>query len=334
MDGCFVKLLLPFCCRLTACHNFKRKGLTRMKTSFSSAVRTAAISAVAAMTLGLGAGVATAQPAAPDVNELIGNIPGLASIPPTGVKEMVTFGDSFTANAGKGGPRGLEPGQTPFVTNCATDAENWPKIAAGEMGVSLGDWSCNGTGGLPTVQLLAYLEESIRYGDLGEGTKDVVLMYGGMDTLQWVDVAGVMVAQGADQIGSSAFRETMKRFVDRVHEVAPGAKVTLASYPEYATDNQLCLFNMPGQVVPIPAPGGDQVQGALRDSIKNAATYSGAGFVDVYEKTKGHGTCNPNDDERYVAGFLDPAMGPMTNHPTVKGEHAMGHIIADSLRND
>ena len=313
--------------------------------NFSTAARSAALATVAALGLGLGAGAAAAQPQIPGLPEIPGapaapapapGIPGLpipclGQSPEKGVKQLVAFGDSFTANAGKGGPRGLQPGQTPLVANCATDMENWPKIAGEQLNKTVGDWSCNGTGAVPG-QLLAYLEAAIQYGDLGEGTEKVVLMYGGMDQVQWVDVAGQLIAKPATPNTPSIFKSLVKQFTDRVHSVAPNAQVVLASYPEYATDNQLCLVNTPGRVNPIPAPGANEIQGAFRDSIKAAAESSGAGFIDVYEATRGHGTCNPNDSERYVAGFMDPVLGPMTNHPTVAGEHAMGHIIADGLR--
>lgn len=305
-----------------------------MRVSTNSVLKSAA-AAVVALGLGLGTGVANAQPlvAIPQVPSAPAglNLPGLPLNPATpSAKQLVAFGDSFTANAGKEGPRGLEPGQNLLVPNCSTDMENWPKIAGQQLGMSVGDWSCNGTGGLPRTQLMAYVEAAIQYGDLGPGTEKVVLMYGGLDAHQWVDAAGKLVNKG--ELNPSAFRETIRLVADRVREVAPGAQVYLASYPEFATNDQVCLFNVAGQVNPIPAPGATQVQEALRDSIRDAAAYSGAGFVDVYQATLGHGTCNPKDEDRYVAGIVDPVLGPMVNHPTVHGEYAMAGIIANGIR--
>lgn len=313
---------------------------------FTTTMRTAAVAAVTVLGLGLGAGAAAAQPALPEFpmpapapgapapapapGVDIPGLPGIAAPAAGGAKEIVAFGDSFTANAGKGGPRGLEAGQTPWVANCATDMENWPKIAAKELGKSIGDWSCNGTGGAPLVQMKAYLESAIAYGDIGPGTQDVVLMYGGMDALQWVDVAGEFTGQPVPN--ETLFRNLVKDIRDRVAQAAPGARVTLLSYPEYATDDKLCLVNVGGTVNPIPAPGGTKVQEAFRDNIKHAAEANGLNFIDVYEATIGHGSCNPNPNDRWVVGFQDPEMGPMPNHPTVKGEIAMGKIVANGLR--
>lgn len=308
---------------------------------FSSAFRKASVAAVAVLGLGIGAtGIAGAQDLSQitnQVNEVIGNLPPEAqqqvrqyvpSEAPTGAKEIVTFGDSFSANAGKSGPRGLQAAQTPLVANCATDMENWPKIAAGQLNKSLGDWTCNGTGAVPVAQLMGYLEASIQHGDLGASTQKVALMYGGMDTLAWIDGGGNVIAK---QLDIPFLRDTVRQFSDRVHQVAPNAQVVLVSYPEYATNDQLCLWNTPGQVNPIPAPGATQIQEGFRDAIREAAEANGAGFIDVYQATIGHGTCQPDDNQRYVAGFSDPVIGPMTNHPTVNGEIAMGHIIADQL---
>lgn len=299
-----------------------------MKKSLSTKVRSAAIAAVTVLGLGLGAAGATAQPALPALPEIpaIPGVPNLNPAPSTGPKQVVTFGDSFTANAGKSGPRGLEPGQTPVVANCATDMENWPKLAANQAGKSLGDWSCNGMGGAPVVQLVGYVEAAIMHGDLGPGTEDVVFMYGGMDALQWADVAGKM--QNMGHLDNTAYQQELTHVANRIREVAPGATIHLASYPEYATNDQLCLVNLPGQTIPIPAPGATQIQGAFRDAIANAAQNIGANFIDVYQQSIGHGTCNPVDRDRWVAGFQDPNMGPMTNHPTIDGQYAMAGIIA------
>jgi hypothetical protein len=137
-------------------------------------VSAAAVAAAAALSLGLGSGPAVADPApapapAPaDIpvpttpEQLLEQISRYA--PPvsftnplqgSGPKQLVTFGDSFTAIAGKNGSRGEEPGQLPWTFNCSTDMDNWPKVAARQANVSLGDWSCNGMGGAPLVQLVA-----------------------------------------------------------------------------------------------------------------------------------------------------------------------------------
>ncbi|MBV7301379.1 GDSL-type esterase/lipase family protein [Corynebacterium sp. TAE3-ERU2] len=311
---------------------------------FSSSILKATVAAVTVATIGLGsANVASAQlpqlPPLPEVPQIPG-LPAAPALPPapglpfqpvhSGEKEMVTFGDSFTANAGKGGPRGLAPAQSPLVPNCATDMDNWPKTAARDLGYSLADWSCNGTGGAPVIQLRAYLELAIQQGSIGPGTKEVAMMYGGLDTLQWVD-AGMDMAN-IPTPDSTLFRETMRETANRIRQVAPNARVSLVSYPEFATNDQVCLYNEQHVLHPIATPGATQVQEKFRDSLRNAAHFAGMNFVDIYPESIGHGTCAPRNEDRWVAGVADPVIGPLPNHPTVQGTKAMGHIVANKLR--
>lgn len=336
-----------------------------MKKSLGTALRATAAAGVVALGAGVLVPMATADPAAPapaaalapapatidpaalaqlqdrinaqgyDVQAPMLNLPAGFGQGVSTPKDLVAFGDSFTANAGKGGPRGLEPGQTPLVANCATDMENWPKIVGRETNRSVGDWSCNGTGGAPIVQLVGYLEAAIMYGDIGPGTKDVVLMYGGMDTVQWVDMAGQFANVPVPD--ESVYRQLVQHVKRRINEVAPDARVTFTSYQAYAEPSSegngenLCLVNLPGNnVVRIPTPGSDRVQEAFRDNLRNAAHSAGAHFIDVYEPTRSHSTC-ASEDERWVAGFMDPKMGPMTNHPTIQGQYGMAGIIKAGL---
>ena len=66
---------------------------------FSTVVRSAAVASVMALGMSLGAVAADAQPQLPSLP-----IPGFGQQAEKGAKQIVTFGDSFTANAGKGGP--------------------------------------------------------------------------------------------------------------------------------------------------------------------------------------------------------------------------------------
>lgn len=339
-----------------------------MKT-LSRSVCAAAVAAVAAMGLGLGSATAVADPAAPAVpaplatdipmpttpeqlmDQVRQYVPQATAKAGNG-KDLVTFGDSFTAIAGKNGSRGEEPGQTPLVTNCSTDMDNWPKVAARKAGVSLGDWSCNGMGGAPLVQLFGYLESAIQYGDIGPNTKNVAFMYGGMDTFQWIDAAGVTFT---GQPLTPVFDTMMGMVKDRIRAVAPNAKVTLLSYPELANGDDLCLANVSAEAVShyIPGakefltpvvgdaelpvkltiPGAKHVQESLRDNIRHAADANGLGFIDMYQATLGHGPCNPVPSERYTVGVLDTEVSTMPNHPTFPGEEFMGNYFAQKVYN-
>ncbi|QDZ42244.1 GDSL-type esterase/lipase family protein [Corynebacterium sp. sy039] len=280
--------------------------------------------------------VVSANPApqlpVPSVSQLAGMLPN-SSTPPAGAQQIVTFGDSFTATGG------TVPGQAPqtekgyqFKPTCAKDVRNWPHSAAAAAGKSLADWSCNGTGGMiPIFEVQAYVEQAIAAGNIGPGTEKVVFMYGGMDAVQWVDVAAGL--QAAGNIPESEFTRMYGAIKNRIAQAAPGAQVVVAAYPEFVTNDKLCLVNPdPHNPIPLPAPGGDQIQNGLRNSLKHAAQVNGLQFIDTLELTRGHGTCNPDPNQRYVAGTFDPgAPSTMPAHPTVVGGIEIGKIIAKEL---
>lgn len=280
--------------------------------------------------VGLGAGVAVANPFTP-IGDAIGE--GVGAVTENsgeGNKQLVAFGDSFTANAGRDGVYPNEDPQTMLTINCATDMGSWPKVAGEALDKSVGDWSCNGTGGAPIVQLQAYVESAIAYGDLGPETEEVVLMYGGMDAGQWIDTAGFV--GGPNVPTTNTYVDTIADMKQRVEAAAPDARITLMSYPEYASQNEeLCLVNFEDAVVPIPTPGSNGIQEGFRNNIAHAADVNGLNFIDMYEHTKGKGTCAPNGEDRWVVGFQDPEMGPMTNHPSRQGMTGMGNIVAAEL---
>ncbi|MBC3185767.1 SGNH/GDSL hydrolase family protein [Corynebacterium sp. zg-331] len=290
-----------------------------------AALRAAVVGAVAALGMGLAAVPATADPIVP--LPALPELPGTAPQTTPNGKQIVTFGDSFTAHAGKGGPRGVEMAQTPWAAKCATDRENWPKIAGNALGKTVGDWSCNGM----SVDMALYLEMAIQYGDLGPDTEEVVIMYGGLDPFYWVDGAVQLVNPGA-VTNASVFRQFLLRVQDRVREVAPKARLTLASYPEYISGDTYCPVNFGPVVTPIPAPGATAVQTAMRDTIRETAAGLGANFIDVYTPSVGHGTCNPDPEQRWTVGFLDSTEHTMPSHPSNAGQRAMGGIIAEGLR--
>ncbi|MEK0373122.1 GDSL-type esterase/lipase family protein [Corynebacterium mastitidis] len=290
-----------------------------------AALRAAVVGAVAALGMGLAAVPATAAPLVP--LPALPELPGTAPQTTPNGKQIVAFGDSYTAHAGKGGPRGVEPAQTPWAAKCATDRENWPKLAGEHLGKTVGDWSCNGM----SVDMALYLEMAIQYGDLGPDTEEVVIMYGGLDPFYWVDGAVQMVNPGAVN-NSSVFRQFLIRVKDRIREVAPQARLTLASYPEYISGDTYCPVNFNGVATPIAVPGASVAQTAMRDTVRETAAGIGANFIDVFAQSIGHGTCTPDPAQRWTVGFIDSAEHTMPSHPSNAGQQAMGNIVAEGLR--
>lgn len=93
---------------------------------------------------------------------------------PEGGKDLVTIGDSFTANGPTPNPRVhsyTTPPREPDISpnGCNQDQENWPRIAAQQKQWSLADYSCNGA---QAKQVATYLKQATDNKDLGPNTKN------------------------------------------------------------------------------------------------------------------------------------------------------------------
>lgn len=305
--------------------------------------KTSALGKVAACVAALaltGTAVASAEPVppAPAVPAPPAITPGsvapwLYGTPPAGAQQIVTFGDSFTAIGKIGAPmdefteRGYQ-----LKPTCKKDTRNWPHAAAQEADKTLADWSCNGTGGMgPLVELPTVVAEAIAAGNIGPGTEKVVISYGGLDVFQWVDVA--TAAANVSALTPSMMQGVYAGIKQQVAVAAPGAEVVIAGYPEFASGDQLCLFNdIPDQPTPIAAPGATLVQDNLRNAQKHAAQAAGLRFIDVLEATRGRGTCAQQPEDRWTVGINDPAVATnLTMHPSLHGATEVGKIIGTEL---
>lgn len=263
----------------------------------------------------------------------------VASANPGG-KDLVVFGDSFASNPTLPADHyiaGTAPnsGSRVPVTGsggCPQDRENWPRVAAGILDVSLADYSCNGTGRVPYVDLTNSVSNAVANRDLGPGTGKVAIMYGGLDVLQWVDT-GTHVA-GVAGVLPSGYHATIAEVRRQVQAAAPNAEIVMAGYPELGAGDNVCLINVtPNQPAPLMLPGIAAVESGLQSSIRSAADANGIRFVDMKALTAGHGTCAAPDSQRYVAGIYDQTSDHnMKLHPTLEGSRAMGRIMADNLR--
>lgn len=234
--------------------------------------------------------------------------------------DVVAFGDSFTANGGMDVARSVPPKS--WNPQCRTDKANWPKLAGKVAHKSVADYSCNGTMGFT---LATYLENAIVKGDLGRNTSDVVLMFGGLSPLFYVDSAGHIVNN--PQASPKPYRDALNLLKQRVHQVAPKAKVTLVSYPRLVEDDKVC----PALSVPVNLPGATHVERSVNQTVKATAEDLGFGFVDVYGESKGHSPCAPGH-ERWVNIIPEPLVpSVMPSHPTDKGHVEMGKLVGAAI---
>ncbi|MCZ9308225.1 GDSL-type esterase/lipase family protein [Corynebacterium uberis] len=291
--------------------------------------RALAVAASAMVACGALAAPAIAQP----TFSLGSVLPGVWGTPPAGAQQMVTFGDSFSAI----GP--MVPGNGAHTEKgyqikptCKKDTRNWPHSAAQTAGKTLADWSCNGTGGMvPLGELPAVVAESILAGNIGPGTEKVVIMYGGLDAFNWLDVASSMA--NAQAIAPSMMQGVYANIKMQVAQAAPGAEVVIAGYPEIADNDRICMVAMiPDQPTPTVVPGAEAVQQHLRNAGRHAAEANGLRFIDTLELTRGHGTCAKQPQDRWVVGSQDPAVPTnLGNHPSINGSIEIGKIIGTEL---
>ncbi|WP_295627656.1 GDSL-type esterase/lipase family protein [uncultured Corynebacterium sp.] len=262
-----------------------------------------------------------------------------ATAAPAGT-DLVVFGDSFSSNptlpaghpiAGTGPTSGSRP-TTVGAGGCTQDRDNWPRVASRILESSLADYSCNGLGRIPFLDLTNTVTDAANKGDLGEATRKVVIMYGGLDALQWVDT-GTHVVGVAGSL-PSGYHATIGEATNRIRAAAPNAEIVMAGYPELADGDNLCVVNLvPDTPAPLPVPGAAAIETGLQSSIRSAADAHGLRFIDMKSATRGHGTCASPDSGRYVAGIIDRTSDHnMKLHPTLEGSRAMGEIMADALR--
>lgn len=288
------------------------------------------IVAAAALMATCGAGVASAQPALP---ALPGSSAGHSA--PTGPgTQMVTFGDSYAANGGSGGPR-FVPSETASRPNCRTDSENWPHVAARTAGLQLADYTCNGT----SIQLPDYVDSAIAQGDLGPETREVAIMYGLLDPRAIGDVAYSAGTNG-QELSPSGFVTAMSNTVNQIRSAAPNAKITLVSYPRMLDNDYVCTGNFQGfvpgssgqfQGPNVFIPGGSRTEAHFSQVIGDTAARIGVSFVDVYSASAGHGSC-ADPSQRWMNMYQrQNPDSVLANHPTDLGHREMGRLVAASL---
>lgn len=267
-------------------------------------------------------------------------------------KQLITMGDSFTANghargfrwqqrgvpeeslgspsqssdSGRGFVRQVELG----LSGCGQDPQNWPRQLAEMTGRSLADYSCNGATSRKVIE--HQFEQAIRDGSLGPATEEVVISVGGLDPWRFhlSDLRNPPLPY--PQAIIDRYKGRVADITRHVHEVAPNAQVTVPSYLSVSSpQGHMCFVNViPNQPLGFVVPGAQHVEAALANVQREAALQAGARFVDVRSATRDHHTCAP-DEQRFVSALVIDTTAPkhtMTMHPTIKGSHAIAAELA------
>ena len=264
-------------------------------------------------------------------------------------KQLVTLGDSFTANghvrgfrwlqrgipqeslgsssgssdSGKGFVRPVELG----LSGCGQDPDNWPRQLAGMTERSLGDYSCNGATSRSVVE--HQLEQAFRDGNIGPATEEVVIAVGGLDPWRFkLDEVPFPYPQAV----IDRYKARVANIAHQVRQLAPNARVTIPSYLSVSSpQGHVCFVNViPNQPLGFVVPGAQRYEQALADIQRAAAHEASARFVDVRSATRDHHTCAP-DAERYVSAIWVDTTAPthtMAMHQTVTGSNVIERELA------
>ena len=280
----------------------------------------------AALVLALVAGLASAPASALATTAPAPTIPTPTT--PAGLR-YVNMGDSYSAGSGI---LPTAPGSAPA---CTQSALNWGHDIAAARGYQLTDVSCGGaqTKDFSTSQFPGVAPQ---LDALSSSTQLVTLTIGGNDNNVFVNAitqcgtaAARTAGQGSpckDQYGSS-FVDTINnstypnlvRALAKVRVKAPKAKVGISGYLQILPPTQGCYPVMP--VATGDVPYLNQIEAALNDAVRRAASRTGVTFIDEAATSAPHNACQPIGTR-----WVEPVAGS-TNyvpvHPNALGEQAM-----------
>lgn len=245
-------------------------------------------------------------------------------------KEMVTFGDSFTANGGAPGNRGAKSPYNPAINihPCFNDKRNWAHQTANNLNHSIADYSCNGT----SYWVDAYVNDAVRSGNIGRNTKEVVFMYGGLQPDTYVDALANATLPNIPK--GSNYRRLLGSQFNKIRQVAPNARITMVNYTPMTVNDTLCAINDGNKVTPIPFPGTTLAEDEFNREIGRAAHDLGANFINLHDQAKTHDPCQPDTSQRWAVAVQTPtAPSVMPMHPTDVGHDGMARIITRELQN-
>lgn len=244
-----------------------------------------------------------------------------------GGADLVTFGDSFTANVGTYTTLEGRYNAGPFPVKCGTDSRNWPHQLADKNKWTLSDYSCNGTN-LGTLQ--AYQAYAISVGDLGKNTKRVVISYGGLDP--FLTTANLTTGFSGAVLDVDPFAAEMRIFFDAVKKAAPDAKIYWMGYPALSDEDGICLFNpIPNKPLKLVQPLSYEFERGWAKTQRTISERNGVTFVDVNAQTKDAGTCR-DDATKNVSGIVDNARSNMAFHPTEKGMDVISQVAIANIK--
>ncbi|MEU4193397.1 SGNH/GDSL hydrolase family protein [Kribbella sp. NPDC026611] len=265
---------------------------------------------------------------------LVGTVGGPAAAQADGPPEYVALGDSSAA-----GP--LIPPQVDLP--CLRSGMNYPHVAAELLGAQLTDVTCSGAV-IPDFSGKQFGFVPPQYDALKPTTDLVTVAIGGNDTglvaaaLSCINLlpppAGAsckarFTAGGRDQLAAAidATAAPFAQALDRIHTLAPHAKILVTGYGNYIRPNG-CYPQIP--VWPVDA---NYLQSTIDDLNTMLATQSAthhATYVDLRTPSITHDACAPTP-QRWLEGLV-PTSAAAPLHPSARGMQAFGELVAAAAR--
>jgi lysophospholipase L1-like esterase len=251
------------------------------------------LAAVAALstTVGLFAVTATTTADAAD-----GNVP-----------LIVGLGDSYSS----GGSSDTFPGRG----ECWQSAGAYSLLAAKELGYRGKNYACSGavTGDLTK----SFKGQAAQISLIDADASWVVLTIGGND----IDILGTAAGSATQQSYATTMlpktQTSIENVLKAIEQKAPKAKVMLLSYPSFLPSSGSCSN--------ANTVGAAQLYKNLTATMKNAATATGASFLDVAPAFAGHDMCAADS---WFAG----SNGNIADHPNGKGYANIGKQLAAAIK--
>ncbi|GAA1479645.1 SGNH/GDSL hydrolase family protein [Gordonia sinesedis] len=250
----------------------------------------------------------------------------------------VNLGDSYSAAAG------LQPLVENGPLYCSRSSRNFAHLVAQRRGLDLTDVSCSGaeTGDFTSAQYFG-IAPQLDALDPARPPRLVTVMVGGNDNETFTGTirrcgdavhSDPTAAPCRMRYGDSLIEPVRTQTYPAVREVfrqvrekAPGATVLAVGYPWILPPAQGCYPRV--QVAAGDVGYVRELQAALNDAVRRAASETGVRFVDMAAVSEGHDACRPPDER-----WIEPQQGPVTAatlHPNARGEQAMADEILKVL---
>lgn len=256
--------------------------------------------------------------------------------------QYVALGDSYTALPGIGASAASP------ASFCGESAENYPRLLAQRLGLSLKDASCGNatTANVTTAQTMIGSTDSAppQIGAVTSDARLVTIGLGANDNSLFVSLAACGVVSGLAPAGNpcqtlsnlNPFSPAKKvgqvvgklrAIVRLVRDRAPHARIVLVGYPQLLPSSGGCPSVWPlaaGDVQFVNA-----TMDALDDAVKTAALQTGSTFLDLRPVTAGHNACSADP---WFNGYQASDGNGIAYHPRSPYPSAVAAQLAAAIK--